>query len=139
MKKLLTFIALSLAFTASAHAGVKVPTYIEGAVTVMASEVMQMRSELTSLVIIDTRRPQDFQKGHIPGAVNVSTPRLSQEKLDEIIPMSTTNVIFYCQNAGCIRAAEGVKLALEGGFSNVHFYYGGYDDWVAQNYPVNLP
>ena len=139
MKKQFYLFLLCLLAPLGVFAGPTPPTYIEGAVTVMASEVMTMRSTLTDLALIDTRRPQDYAKGFIPGAVNISPPRLSQERMEELVPQSTTPVIFYCQDSTCIRAAEAVKQALSYGYSKVHYYYGGYSDWVAQDYPVNLP
>jgi rhodanese-related sulfurtransferase len=74
-----------------------------------------------NLVIVDVRAEEDFEQGHVPGAINLPKERWDNPKgLDR----QKTNVV-YCYNQQCHLAANAcVRLAakgypvmeLEGGF-----------------------
>ncbi len=81
-----------------------------------------IRSGENNLVIVDVRDPEDFRKGHIPGAIN-----LPKEQWDNLQGLSNekTNVV-YCYSQQCHLAANAcVQFAsrgypvmeLEGGFA----------------------
>lgn len=49
------------------------------------------RKPLEELTILDVRQPNEYEKGHIPGAKLIPLPELS-ERLDEIDPTKDTVV-----------------------------------------------
>ncbi len=75
-----------------------------------------------TLVIVDVRAPEDFAKGHIPGAINVPKDRWHEP---QGLSKNKTNVV-YCYTQQCHLAANAcVQFAgmdypvmeLEGGFA----------------------
>lgn len=79
-----------------------------------------------SAQLLDVRTPEEFNRGAIPGALNLDirsedfTEQL--EDLDKDKP-----VILYCQSGFRSNKAAGILLSL--GFTQVLDYKGGYSDW----------
>ena len=79
-----------------------------------------------SVQLLDVRTPEEFNRGAIPGALNLDirsedfTEQL--EDLDKDKP-----VILYCQSGFRSNKAAGILLSL--GFTQVLDYKGGYSDW----------
>lgn len=73
-------------------------------------------SKTKGAVLIDVREPDEFAKGHIPGAVNL--PLQQFMKITEIVPDKDTPIFAYCLVGGRTkRACTGfTKL----GYTNVH-------------------
>lgn len=49
--------------------------------------------------LIDVRSPDEYQAGHIPGAVNIPAERIAAEK-KRLPKDKTAPLIFYCRGAG---------------------------------------
>ena len=89
-------------------------------------------------VFIDTRSPWDYERGHIPGAINYSMNEISQELDDQITLRSAEKIIIvYCAGEGC---KTSILLARyfrdKRGFFNARAFVGGWPAWVAAGYPI---
>lgn len=75
-------------------------------------------------VVIDVRTPQEFQSGHIEGALNIPHDVIGQE-IAKAKVNKDDHVILYCRSG----RRSGVALStLKGlGFSNIE-NYGGFDE-----------
>ena len=92
----------------------------------------------TADVLIDVREADEYQAGHIPGAIHASrgvlefrlssTPALSARDL---------KVVLYCKTSG--RAALAACAMQDMGYRNVRSIAGGYDAWLAEGQPVRQP
>jgi rhodanese-related sulfurtransferase len=51
------------------------------------------------VVLIDTRTPEEYQAGHIPGAINIPAERMRAEAA-RLPKDKSTPVIFYCRGSG---------------------------------------
>lgn len=78
-----------------------------------------------SYVILDVRRPDEFNSGHIPGAINVANESIGTEILDEI-PNTDTTVYVYCRSGNRSRQASEKLAAI--GYSDV-IEFGGIINW----------
>jgi rhodanese-related sulfurtransferase len=82
--------------------------------------------------IIDVRSKEDFNKGHISGAINlpreqwISFHGLSRDR---------TNVV-YCYSQQCHLAAKACKLFAENGYPVMELE-GGFDAWEKHSLPVS--
>ncbi len=85
-------------------------------------ELSHWLEEKAPLTIVDVRRPEDYEKAHIPGAINL--PK-EQWRTPKGLSKDKTNVV-YCYSQTCHLAAgaavEFAKLGypvveLEGGFN----------------------
>ncbi len=83
--------------------------------------------------IIDVRAPEDFEKGHIVGAVNVPKGHwdefegLSRDKLN----------IVYCYSEVCHLAAAAAYHFAERGFPVMELE-GGIEEWKRHELPVEM-
>ncbi|MHC4913751.1 MAG: rhodanese-like domain-containing protein [Planctomycetota bacterium] len=81
--------------------------------------------------ILDVREPEDYQKGHIPGAVN-----LPKEKWDTFSGLSRTMVnIVYCYSEVCHLAATTAWRFADHGYPVMELE-GGFDSWKQYNLPI---
>jgi len=88
-----------------------------------------------NFVIIDARRPEEFKKAHIPGAINIFALSDVNEKFELImtIPVGKKYVV-YCDGGNCDLSHQLAEEVLNSfGFTNVYIYEGGWDEWSKKN------
>jgi rhodanese-related sulfurtransferase len=69
-----------------------------------------LASSEPGFVLLDVRSPEDFHKGHVPGAVNLPHGRLTEHNLAEYPP--ETLFVVYCAGPHCNGADKAaVRLA----------------------------
>ncbi|RON72420.1 rhodanese-like domain-containing protein [Pseudomonas fluorescens] len=89
----------------------------------------------TDFVLIDVRGPLAFQRGHVPGAINLPTRLLSAEALKSY-PMTTLFVV-YCAGPHCNGANKAaVKLAALG--YPVKEMIGGVTGWLDEGFELSV-
>jgi rhodanese-related sulfurtransferase len=81
--------------------------------------------------IIDVRSKEDFEKGHIPGAINLPKERWSTF---HGLSRDRSNVV-YCYSQQCHLAAKACKLFAENGFPVMELE-GGFDAWEKHSLPI---
>lgn len=83
-----------------------------------------------SVILVDPRHPEDFARGHLPGAQNI---RLSDLPLDSKPTGKLSRydaIVVYGDNPGSIPAKAMAKRLLAIGYSGVKFFPGGIEEWV---------
>ena len=130
---------LLAALPGQAQEVVRAPVYVDGATTVMPNEIFQIKATYPEMVIVDTRRAEDYAAGHIKGAVNLPTLQVTKKSLLEMAPKRSVPIVFYCQGPDCRRAALATKVAVDAGYDRIYYYYGGIEDWTLQNLPLATP
>lgn len=80
-------------------------------------------------VFLDVREKEEFDAGHLEGAINV--PRgLIEFKLEEVIPDKSTPVVVCCAKGG--RAALAGETLLEMDYADIRYLDGGYSEYCAE-------
>lgn len=89
-------------------------------------------------VLIDVREADEYQTGHIPGAIHASRGVL-EFKLSSTPELSPRDlkVVVYCKTSG--RAALAACAMRDMGYLHVESIAGGMDAWVAAGRPVVSP
>ena len=87
-------------------------------------------------VLVDVREQDEWDEGHIPGAVHVPRGYL-ESRIEQAAPDRTRPVVLYC--AGGNRSAFAAKTLEELGYENVVSLAGGYTDWKRNGFPTQLP
>ena len=96
-------------------------------------ELSHWLEEKASLNMIDARAPKDYEKGHIPGAINL--PR-EQWEVAKGLSKDKTNVI-YCYSQTCHLAAAAAAEFARKGFPVVELE-GGFNTWLKAELPVTV-
>lgn len=84
---------------------------------------------------IDARRKDQFDKGHIPGALNIY-PSEFADNLPKVgsIPRDRL-IVVYCDGGLCELSHELANELVTFGFKRVVVYTGGWEEWSKTNYP----
>ncbi len=98
-------------------------------VTITVKEAHQMWE--AGLFVLDVRTSGEFEAGHIPGALNISSVELVS-RLDEIMPRQHEDIVVHCASGG--RSVVASRLLVESGFTGVHNMAGGFYAWLAAGY-----
>lgn len=85
------------------------------------------KEEWAKMMVIDARDPEQFAKGHIPGAVNMDWRQVLAKR--NSIPKDKS-VLIYC-NTGTLSAQAGFALRVAG-WDNVRILQGGMEEWKAK-------
>jgi len=87
-------------------------------------------------VLLDVRGPLAYERGHVPGAINMPTRLLTVENLTNF-PQDTLFVV-YCAGPHCNGANKAaVKLAALG--YPVKEMIGGVTGWLDEGFELNIP
>jgi rhodanese-related sulfurtransferase len=83
-------------------------------------------------LIIDARRPEQYQEAHIGDAINIF-PEYDDEAeyVGSIfqIPQDKT-IIVYCDGGTCDLSNTLAKELIHFGFKNLFIYHGGWEEWT---------
>jgi sulfur-carrier protein adenylyltransferase/sulfurtransferase len=91
---------------------------------------------LEGAVWIDVREADEWQEGHLPGAVHIPRGYL-ESRVEGAAPDKTTPVVLYCASAA--RSAFAAKTLEELGYSSVHSLAGGFTDWKRNGLEITMP
>jgi molybdopterin/thiamine biosynthesis adenylyltransferase/rhodanese-related sulfurtransferase len=111
----------------------RVKTEIDEISTIEAHE--RLESSDGSL-FVDVREPDEWDEGHIPGAIYTGRGRLEQ-RIEGLIPDKSRALVVYC-SAGS-RSAFAAKALEELGYENVVNLAGGFSDWKRNGFDVTIP
>ena len=84
------------------------------------------------VTVLDVRPSEEFEAGHIPGALNVPLDEIAQHLAN--LPKEQ-EVIAYCRGEYCVLAFEAVAELRKKGF-NARRLEEGYPEWKAAGLPV---
>jgi molybdopterin/thiamine biosynthesis adenylyltransferase/rhodanese-related sulfurtransferase len=86
--------------------------------------------------LLDVREQDEWDQGHIPGAVHITRSYLEQ-KVEQALPDRSRPVVVYC--AAGHRSAFATKTLQELGYESVYNLAGGFTDWKQNGFPTVLP
>jgi molybdopterin/thiamine biosynthesis adenylyltransferase/rhodanese-related sulfurtransferase len=87
-------------------------------------------------VWIDVREQEEWNEGHIPGAVHVPRGNL-ESRIEGVVGDRSTPVVIYCASGN--RSAFAAETLAELGYERPVSLAGGYTDWKRNGYPTVLP
>lgn len=90
-----------------------------------------IRQNPQSIQIVDVRAPEDYEQGHVPGAINLPE---SQWNNLEMLSKDKQNIV-YCYSVVCHLAAKAALKFAEAGYPVMEMD-GGWDSWVEHQLPV---
>ena len=93
------------------------------------------RIESGEPVVVDVREQDEWDEGHIPGAVHVPRGHL-ESRIERLAPDTSRPVVVYCSAGN--RSAFAAKTLAELGYEDVVSLAGGFTDWKRNGFPVLL-
>ncbi len=97
----------------------------------------ELRARLDSgepTVVVEALGPSYYDDAHIPGALNLPHDRVD-ELADTVIGDHTAFVVVYCANTPCQNSTVAGRRLVELGYTDVHEYVEGKEDWVEAGLP----
>ena len=93
---------------------------------VLAQTVRQWQEENKKMTLVDVREPEEYQAGHIEGAINVPYAQMEQ-RVNEFKAQGP-EYVFYCIHSSW-RAPYSANMLADLGYKNVHILEGGIAAW----------
>lgn len=90
---------------------------------------LQQRIEDNEVLVLDVRPNEEYQEGHIPGAISIPTGELEERMKD--LPKDK-QIVAYCRGPLCAMADDAVELLKQHGFESKRLEE-GYPEWMLQN------
>lgn len=87
-----------------------------------AKEMMDSQEVL----ILDVREQDEYDSGHIPGAVLLPVGSITEESAAEVIPEKDATVLVYCRSGN--RSKTAAKTLAELGYTGI-YEFGGIITW----------
>ena len=83
-------------------------------------------------IIIDARRPDEFNKGHIPGAINIYALDEPDIRVPKMLNLQNNKtLIVYCDGGNCDLSHElANELINVVHYPKVFIYSGGWEEWA---------
>ena len=83
-------------------------------------------------VVLDTRSKQEFDQGHIEGAINIPHSQV-KDQLAKLKGIDKT-IVVHCRSGR--RALTAEQALLDNGFTNLKHLEGDMNGWLANDLPV---
>jgi len=97
--------------------------------SVSAAYIKKLLDEKANFMLIDARPKRMFDKGSIPGAVNISDTEFDTQA-DKLPADKATPLIYFCGGLECVLSNKSADKARKLGYTNVKTYVEGYPEWV---------
>jgi rhodanese-related sulfurtransferase len=105
-----------------------------GALEPVEVEALIARVRSGEVTVLDVRPTEEYESGHIPGALSVPLADLKR-RLRDLPPGG--EIVAYCRGPYCVLAVEAVSLLRREGFRAVRLEE-GMPDWRARGLPVEI-
>ena len=88
-------------------------------------EAKQIMDTTNGYILLDTRTREEYDQGHIPGALLIPHTEIAQRAADEL-PDKDQVILVYCRSGN--RSKQASEVLAELGYTNVK-EFGGIIDW----------
>ena len=107
---------------------------IERVRTVSAMQLRRQMAGANRPTVLDVRRDDEWNAGHIPGALHVENGRLASEDLP--VPKDAP-IVVHCHTGN--RSTIGISVLARRGYTNLTLLENGLAAWEASGYEVERP
>ena len=84
------------------------------------------------VIILDVREQDEYDSGHIPGAVLLPVGTIDETTAAEVIPEKDATVLVYCRSGNRSKTASSTLAGL--GYTNI-YEFGGINTWPYETEP----
>ena len=122
MKHVLTLILALLLLLTGCGGETAVANTYQQISQVQAKEMMDTQE----VIILDVREPDEFDAGHIPGAILLPVGTITADTAAAVIPELDSTVLVYCRSGNRSKTASQALVDL--GYTKV-YEFGGINTW----------
>ena len=95
-------------------------------VNITAEEAKQIMDSEEGYIILDARTQEEYDEGHIPGAIVISHEEIA-EKAEDVLTDKDQLILVYCRSGR--RSKIAAEALVELGYTNIK-EFGGIIDWT---------
>ncbi len=104
-------------------------------VPAISRQAVERAVEGGDAVTVEALGPMYYDDAHLPGARNLPHDQVD-ELAGQVLPDKDAFVIVYCSNTACQNSVVASRRLVELGYTNVHEYVAGKQDWIDAGLPV---
>ena len=101
-------------------------TTVENTYHQITQEAAKDMMDTQEVIVLDVREQDEFDAGHIPGAVLLPVGTITKDTAAAVIPELDSLVLVYCRSGN--RSKTASKALADLGYSNV-YEFGGINTW----------
>jgi rhodanese-related sulfurtransferase len=124
MKKLIPIFSILAALLLLAACAPKAPVAEYHKIT--AEQAKERLDSGDELILLDVRTQEEFNAGHIAGAILLPNETITETEQPDILPDLNAEILIYCRSGN--RSAQAAKKLVAQGYTNV-YDFGGIIDW----------
>ena len=98
----------------------------------ISQEEAKEMMDTQDVIILDVREQDEYDSGHIPGAVLLPVGTIDETTAAEVIPEKDSTVLVYCRSGNRSKTASSTLAEL--GYSNI-YEFGGINTWPYETEP----
>ncbi len=98
---------------------------MDGYETITMDEAKELMETKDDYIILDVRTQEEYNEGHIPGAICIPNEEINEEKIEEL-PDTEQLIMVYCRSGN--RSKQAAKKLADIGYTNI-VEFGGIIDW----------
>ena len=99
---------------------------VGGAYQQITQEEAKEMMDTQEVIILDVREQDEYDSGHIPGAVLLPVGAIDEDTAAEVIPGKDSTVLVYCRSGNRSKTASSTLADL--GCTNI-YEFGGINTW----------
>lgn len=128
MKKrfIIFFAALCLLSGCGGQGSAQEETVVAAFQQISQEEAKTIMSTNQNAVVLDVRTQEEYDSGHIKGAVLLPVDWITEDTAQEVIPAKDTQVLVYCRSGN--RSVTASKALAQLGYTEV-YEFGGINTW----------
>lgn len=123
------------------------PKELTGARVIEAKQARELIGK--GVLLIDARLEVDYLDGHIKGAQWIPYQEISAKEvgfdpvedrfdLSKLPQDKNAPLMLYCDGTPCWKSYKAAVLAMKNGYRNIYWFRGGYPEWKAAGYPIEV-
>ena len=124
IKRLLPFVLSLMLLSSCTASGGSANSYRQ----ISMDEAVNMMKNEKNYIILDVRRPDEYAKGHIPGAINVPNEEIGTAEIAKL-PNKSQLILVYCRSGR--RSKEASEKLVKLGYTNI-VEFGGIQDYEGE-------
>lgn len=92
----------------------------------ISQEEAKEMMDTQEVIVLDVREQDEYDSGHIPGAVLLPVGTINEETASAVIPEKDDTVLVYCRSGN--RSKTASEALAELGYTNI-YEFGGINTW----------